>query len=60
MGMKEEGDTSDVLSFTLLDRAPGSQTKFVMQCPSEEVKKTWVSKVASILYQQDMFTRSKC
>lgn len=46
----------DPLRFMLTDRSPGSDAKYLIQCPNEEVKSNWVSSLKSILDMQGFFT----
>lgn len=49
----------DALRFMLTDKSPGSDAKYLIQCPSEEVKNNWVSSLKSILDMQGFFTIGK-
>ncbi|XP_052674047.1 kalirin-like isoform X2 [Crassostrea angulata] len=44
------------LRFMLTDKSPGSDAKYLIQCPNEEVKNNWVSSLKSILDMQGFFT----
>ncbi|KAL8612449.1 hypothetical protein ACOMHN_058577 [Nucella lapillus] len=46
------------LKFILIDRTPGSDVKYVVQAPSEEVKETWIREIRSILDMQGDFLRA--
>ncbi|XP_070187687.1 triple functional domain protein-like isoform X2 [Littorina saxatilis] len=46
------------LKFVLIDRTPGSDVKYVVQTPSEEVKDTWIREISSILDMQGDFLRA--
>lgn len=47
------------LRFMLTDKSPGSDAKYLIQCPNEEVKNNWVSSLKSILDMQGFFTIGK-
>lgn len=49
----------DALRFMLTDKSPGSDAKYLILCPSEEVKNNWVSSLKSILDMQGFFTIGK-
>ncbi|KAK7507484.1 hypothetical protein BaRGS_00001419 [Batillaria attramentaria] len=46
------------LKFVLIDRTPGSDMKYIIQAPSEEVKDTWIKEIRSILDMQGDFLRA--
>lgn len=54
MANQEEGEP---LKFVLIDRTPGSDMKYIIQAPSEEVKDTWIREIRSILDMQGDFLR---
>ena len=56
MSMTENFE-NDPLRFVLKDQTPGADTRFVVQCPSEDTKKTWVIAVQRILEMQGDFLR---
>ena len=58
MGLQESGNSGD-LTFTLTDKAPGSDLKLVMQAPTEQVRQNWVSQIRSILDMQGDFLKGK-
>lgn len=58
MSMTENYD-NDPVKFVLKDQTPGADTRFVIQAPSEEVKKTWVSAIQKILEMQGDFLRGE-
>ena len=58
MSMTENVD-NDPVRFMLKDQTPGADVKFLIQAPSEEVKRTWVSAVQKILEMQGDFLRGE-
>ena len=56
MSMTENVD-NDPVRFMLKDQTPGADVKFLIQAPSEEVKRTWVTAVQKILEMQGDFLR---
>ncbi|XP_076464280.1 kalirin-like [Babylonia areolata] len=46
------------LKFILIDRTPGSDIKYIVQAPSQEVKDTWITEVRNILDMQGNFLRA--
>lgn len=57
MSMTESVD-NDPLKFLLNDQTPGADMKFLIQAPTDEVKKTWVSAIQRILEMQGDFLRA--
>ena len=45
------------LRFMLINKTPGSDSKFVIQAPNESVKHTWTSQITSLLDMQGDFLR---
>lgn len=56
MTEKVEGEP---LRFVLVDRTPGTDMRFIVQAPSEEVKNEWITQIRSILDMQGDFLRGK-
>lgn len=55
MTEKVEGEP---LRFVLVDKTPGTDMKFIVQAPSEEVKNEWITQIRSILDMQGDFLRA--
>ncbi|CAE1271113.1 Kalirin,Rho guanine nucleotide exchange factor 25,Triple functional domain protein,Death-associated protein kinase 1,Death-associated protein kinase 3 [Acanthosepion pharaonis] len=55
MTEKVEGEP---LRFVLVDRTPGTDMRFIVQAPSEEVKNEWITQIRSILDMQGDFLRA--
>lgn len=45
------------LRFMLINKTPGSDSKFVIQAPSDAVKHTWTRQITSLLDMQGDFLR---
>ena len=58
MSMTPQVD-GEPLKFVLIDRTPGSDVKYYVQAPSEEVKATWIREIRSILDMQGDFLRGE-
>ena len=52
-----DGVDNDPMRFMLKDITPGADIKFVIQAPSEEIKKTWVSAIQRYLEMAGDFLR---
>ena len=60
MGFNEKG-TGDPLTFTLIDKTPGSDVKFHVQAPNAEVYHNWCMQIRSILdMQKDLMEGRWC
>ncbi|WAR10958.1 KALRN-like protein [Mya arenaria] len=57
MSMTDNVD-NETTRFMLRDQTPGTDMKFVIQAPSEDVKNTWVSAIQRILEMQGDFLRA--
>ena len=55
-----DGVDNDPMRFMLKDITPGADIKFVIQAPSEEIKKTWVSAIQRYLEMAGDFLRGNC
>ena len=57
MSLDQRGTENDPLTFTLIDKTPGSDLRIVIQAPSEDVKQNWVTQIRSILDMQGDFLK---
>ena len=57
MSLNQHGVDQDPLTFTLIDKTPGSDLRIVIQAPSEDVKQNWVTQIRSILDMQGDFLK---
>ncbi|KAK3594846.1 hypothetical protein CHS0354_005769 [Potamilus streckersoni] len=58
MSMSERVEDSDPLKFLLTDLTPGSDIKFIIQAPAEDLKHTWTQEIQKILEMQGDFLRA--
>ncbi|KAL3855028.1 hypothetical protein ACJMK2_014258 [Sinanodonta woodiana] len=58
MSMSEKVEDNDPLKFLLTDLTPGSDIKFIIQAPAEDVKHTWTQEIQKILEMQGDFLRA--
>lgn len=59
MSMNEEPVGGDPLTFTIIDKSPGSDLRLVCQAANEEVKENWVTQIRSILDMQGDFLKGE-
>ena len=58
MSLIEKGQGGDpALTFTLIDKTPGSDLKFVIQASDEATRKEWFTQIQSVLNMQSDFLR---
>ncbi len=57
MSLQQAPVDGDPLTFTLIDKTPGSDLRIVIQAPSDDVKQNWVTQIRSILDMQGDFLK---
>ena len=61
MAMKEDVESEyREQCFILLDKTPGSTTKFMVQASDAESRRTWVKNISSILELQRKLMEGNC